>query len=126
MSKIGDSDRKCDINYEPKTHFMQLLIKSILIAFLIGTLQQMPYGYYQLTKWILFVGCMVLGYQVFKNKNYLMLPIYGIIALTFMPFIDYGFKRAEWQLIDKITIGVVFFSACSELVVTWLKNRRQA
>jgi len=98
---------------------MGLLIKIVLMAFLVGALQQMPYGYYQLTKAILFIGCTVLAYQALKAKQPMYVVIFGTIAIVFLPLIEYGFKRPEWQLIDKITLGILFLSACIEAV---LKN----
>ena len=104
---------------------MRLLIKIVLLVFLIGALQQMPYGYYQLMRVILFTGCTILGYQKLQARQPIYVVIYGIIAIVYLPLIEYGFKRAEWQLINKITIAVIAISICSELVVIWLRNRGQ-
>lgn len=76
-----------------------LLIMAILLLL---CLFNMPYGYYQLLR---FVAMIVFGISAFnygsKHNSQLMI-IMGVLALLFQPFFPIALGRIIWNIIDVI------------------------
>lgn len=68
----------------------------------------MPYGFYQLVRFIALIGFGVLAYKANeKNKNTEML-IYGALALLFQPLLKITLGRGLWKIVDVIVgIGLI-------------------
>ena len=58
----------------------------------------MPYGYYQLVRFIALVGFSVLAYQYRENK--ILMIIFISLALLFQPFFKISLGRTLWNIID--------------------------
>ena len=81
----------------------------VLIAVLVlfGALSNMPYGYFQLLRWVV---CSVGIYSAYINsesKHDTWAWVFGIIAVLFNPIRPFYFKRDTWQILD-IVSGVIF------------------
>ena len=74
------------------------LIKIILFILLLLCLFDMPYGYYQLVRFIALVGFSVLAYQYRENK--IMMLVFISLALLFQPFFKISLGRTLWNIID--------------------------
>lgn len=83
------------------------IINLILIATLIGCLFNMPYGYYQLSRIIVISGSIALFVMSIQSRNYVVSPLYALIAIVFNPFIKLAFERNEWQIIDVVAIIIL-------------------
>jgi hypothetical protein len=78
------------------------LIKIALAVLLLLCLSHMPYGYYQLVRFIAVVGFAILVYYEYERKNIPM--VIGLVALTllFQPFVKVPLGRQVWVISDVI------------------------
>ena len=81
------------------------ILKLFLAAILILCLFDMPYGYYQFTRFTTMVGFSYLAYYSNENNNKTEVYIYIGLALLFQPFIKIALGRTIWNIVDLI-IGV--------------------
>ncbi|WP_260310173.1 DUF6804 family protein [Riemerella anatipestifer] len=75
-------------------------IKITLTFLLLLCLFDIPYGYYQLVRFVTLIGFSVLAYQ-YKN-NHTLLVIFISLALLFQPFIKIALGRTLWNIIDVV------------------------
>jgi hypothetical protein len=78
------------------------LIKIVLAILLSLCLIDMPYGYYQLVRFIALIGFLILAYQESKNEVIPLAITYAGLALLFQPFFKIAFGRELWNGIDVI------------------------
>ncbi|WP_236682807.1 DUF6804 family protein [Riemerella anatipestifer] len=76
------------------------LIKILLPFLLLICIFDMPYGYYQLVRFIALICFSMLAYQ-YKN-NHTLLVIFISLALLFQPFIKIVLGRTLWNIIDVV------------------------
>ncbi len=62
----------------------------------------MPYGYYQLVRFIALIGFGILAYQANQEQNQTLLVIYCALALLFQPFFKIALGRELWNIVDVI------------------------
>jgi len=83
-------------------------IKICLAALMFLCLLEMPYGFYQLVRFIALVGFGILAFRANEENNKTELIIYGALALLFQPFIKIALGREIWNIIDLIVgIGLI-------------------
>ena len=73
----------------------------VAIALIIGALP-LPYGYYQLLR---FIGCTsfaITAYLAYEHKNNAWPYALGFFAIIFNPFIKIVFEKEIWMVIDVI------------------------
>lgn len=87
----------------PKKHYrMEKIIKIGLAVLMFGCLLDMPYGYYQLVRFIALIGFGVLAYQANQQSRQTEMFIYGALALLFQPFFKIALGRELWNIVDVI------------------------
>ncbi|MCS5488912.1 DUF6804 family protein [Algoriphagus limi] len=87
---------------------MEKKIKIVLAILLFLCLADMPYGYYELVRFIAFVGFGLLAFRANQDKAQTELVIYGALALLFQPFFKVSLGRELWNVIDVIVgIGLI-------------------
>lgn len=68
----------------------------------------MPYGYYQLIRFISMIGFAYLAYSAYKQNKKNEIFIYIVLAVLFQPFIKIALGRTIWNIVDVIvSIGLV-------------------
>ena len=83
-------------------------IKICLAALMFLCLLDMPYGFYQLVRFMALVGFGILAFRANEKNNNTELMIYGALALLFQPFIKIALGREIWNIIDLIVgIGLI-------------------
>ena len=70
----------------------------------------MPYGFYQLIRFIALVGFGILAYQTYKKKKMEEMILYGVLALLFQPFFKISLGRDLWNTVDVIVGGGLIVS----------------
>lgn len=65
----------------------------------------MPYGYYELVRFLALVGFGVLAYEANKGEQKTPVIIYIGLALLFQPFFKIALGREIWNIVDVI-VGV--------------------
>ena len=86
----------------------ETIIKIVLAIVLFLCLLNMPYGFYQLVRFMVLIGFGILAYKANEqNKNTEMI-IYGGLALLFQPFFKIALGREMWNIVDVIVgIGLI-------------------
>ncbi|MGB3343269.1 MAG: DUF6804 family protein [Aequorivita sp.] len=84
---------------------MSKLIKIGLAILFFLCLLQMPYGYYQLVRFLALVGFAILAYQAYQDNNSTATIIYAVLALLFQPFFKIALGRDIWNIVDVI-VGI--------------------
>lgn len=84
---------------------MQKIIKIGLAILMFGCLLKMPYGYYQLVRFVALVGFAVLAYFSYEQKREVSMVIYVALALLFQPFFKVALGRTLWNVVD-VVVGI--------------------
>ena len=92
-------------------------INLILAAFLLLCLAPMPYGYFQLVRFVAMVVFAVMAYQYSEKKQERLMVVFGALALLFQPFVKIALGRTLWNVVD-VAVAIL-------LVVLWLKEREK-
>jgi hypothetical protein len=84
------------------------IIKIVLAVLLLLCLLKMPYGYYELVRFLALIGFSILAYQANKQNNNTATIIYVVLALLFQPFFKIALGRELWNIVDVIVaIGLL-------------------
>lgn len=90
--------------------------KSLLIimaVLLLVCLAPMPYGYYQLVRFIAMVSFAYLAYDYYKLNKVGVSYAFVALALLFQPFLKVALGRLVWNVVDVIvaTFLILLFFA---------------
>ncbi len=95
------------------------MVKLGLSLLLLLCLFELPYGYYQLFRYLALVGFAVLTYFEFERRNRLWVLVFVALALLFQPFYKLGMGRLLWNIID----GVVAAGLIVQVIIARKKQR---
>ena len=85
------------------------LIRIALAALLLLCLFHMPYGFYQLFRYIAMVGFALLAYYQYERKNVPGTIVFVCLVLLFQPFIKIALGRQIWNIVDVIVAAGLLF-----------------
>lgn len=86
----------------------QFVIKIGLAIFLLLCLFNMPYGFYQLVRFLALIGFGILAYQSYQQNKEIEMIIYVSLALLFQPFFKIALGGDLWNIIDAVVgIGLI-------------------
>jgi hypothetical protein len=80
----------------------QKIIKIVLAILFMLCLLKMPYGYYQIVRFIGMLGFALLAYYNYQKNHKTEVMIYVALALLFQPFIKVALGRTGWNMVDVI------------------------
>ena len=87
---------------------MTIIIKLILAILLFLCLLDMPYGFYQLVRFVALIGFGILAFKANEQDKKTEMIIYGGLALLFQPFFKIVLGRQIWNIVDVIVgIGLI-------------------
>ena len=72
----------------------------ILAALMLICLAPMPYGYFQLVRFVAMVVFGVMAYQYYIKHKTIAATVFGVLALLFQPFYKIALGRVTWNVID--------------------------
>ena len=101
--------------------YMSLMMKHvylILAALMLLCLAPMPYGYFQLVRFVAMVAFAVMAYLYYARQKTIAATVFGVLALLFQPIYKIALGRATWNVIDVLVAGL--------LVGLFLLENRQA
>ncbi len=78
----------------------------------------MPYGFYQLVRFVALIGFGILAYQAYQNENQIETIVYGGLALLFQPLFKIALGREIWNIVD-VVVGI-------GLLLTLMKNGKKS
>ena len=90
----------------------------ILAALLMLCLAPMPYGYYQLVRFIALVLFAVFAYNTWRQEQRSLAVVLWALALLFQPFVKVALGRAVWNIVDVIV--------ASGLIALWWFGQKKA
>lgn len=74
----------------------------IMAVLLLVCLAPMPYGYYQLVRFIAMVSFAYLAYDYYKLNKVGVSYAFVALALLFQPFLKVALGRTVWNVVDVI------------------------
>ena len=81
---------------------LKTIIKIILSILFFICLLHMPYGYYQVVRFIGMLGFALLAYYSYDDNKKVEVIIYIVLALLFQPFLKVALGRTIWNVVDVI------------------------
>ena len=86
-----------------------IIIKIVLAVVLLLCLFNLPYGFYQLFRFIFLIGFAYLAYEANENKQEKETIIYIVLAILFQPLIKIALGRTLWNIVDVIVaVGLLY------------------
>lgn len=84
------------------------IIKIILSALFLLCLLDMPYGFYQLVRFLGLIGFGILAYQSNKKGKQIEVIIYVVLAILFQPIFKISLGRTLWNIVDiVVAVGLL-------------------
>ena len=84
---------------------MDKIIKIILAVFFFVCLFDMPYGYFQLVRFLALAGFALLAYNSNELGQKVEVIIYVCLAILFQPLLKIALGRQLWNIID-VVVGI--------------------
>lgn len=84
---------------------MDKIIKIILAVLFFVCLFDMPYGYFQLVRFLALAGFALLAYNSNEQGHKTEAIIYVCLAILFQPLIKIALGRQLWNVID-VVVGI--------------------
>ncbi len=81
------------------------LLKLIIAILLIICPLNMPYGFYQIVRFIAMIGFAYLAYSTNGKNNKNEVFVYLALAILFQPFVKIALGRTLWNIVD-VFVGV--------------------
>ncbi len=72
----------------------------ILAALMLICLAPMPYGYFQLVRFVAMVVFGIMAYRYYVNNKAIAATVFGVLAVLFQPIYKIALGRATWNVID--------------------------
>ena len=87
---------------------MDKIIKLGLAALLLLCLADMPYGYFQVVRFLALIGFAILAFDANKNGKQTEVILYIVMAILFQPLFKISLGRTLWNGVDVIVaIGLI-------------------
>jgi hypothetical protein len=91
--------------------YMNTYIKILVAPLLFLCLFDMPYGYYNLVRFVTTAACAYFAYEYHKIKKEKLVFMFIFLALLFQPFEKLALGRAVWNLVDVVVgIGLLYLA----------------
>ena len=92
--------------------FLQLSTESLtkigLATLILICLFQLPYGYYQLLRFLFVVGFAILAYYEYERKNIPLVIVYVALMVLFQPLATIPLGRQLWMIVDVVVaVGLI-------------------
>lgn len=81
---------------------MKKILLIIMVALLLVCLADMPYGYYQLVRFVAMAVFAYLAYEYYKLNRVGVCYTFVALALLFQPFFKVALGRTVWNIVDVI------------------------
>ena len=95
------------------------LIKLVIAFLLLLCLADMPYGFYELTRFVAAVGFVYISYDYFKAKRDTYGFLFAALALLFQPFFKISLGRTLWNFVDVVVAAGLIY-----LIIKIFKRRK--
>jgi len=79
----------------------------ILEALMLLCLAPMPYGCFQLVRFVAMVAFGLMAYQYYVRHKSIAATVFGVLALLFQPIYKITLGRATWNVIDVVVAALL-------------------
>jgi hypothetical protein len=86
------------------------IIKIVLAILFFVCLLDVPYGYYQLVRFLALIGFGILSYKSYQRKENAITIVYAGLAILFQPLFKISLGRDLWNIID-VFVGIGLISS---------------
>jgi predicted membrane protein len=88
----------------------ETVTKIILAILFFLCLFDMPYGFYQLVRFLALIGFVLLAFKSYGRQENEMLIMYCGLALLFQPFFKIALGREIWNIVD-VVVGLALITS---------------
>ena len=92
---------------------MNVIIKIALAILFFLCLLDMPYGYFQLVRFVALAGFLILAFKANEQGQKVEAIIFVCLAILFQPLVKIALGREIWNIVDVVVgiflIGSIFF-----------------
>ena len=88
---------------------LRLVLYLGLAVLLILCLFSMPYGYYQMVRFLSMVAFAYLAYLEFQSRNIDRMVVFIALAILFQPLAPISLGRFIWILVDVLVAGYLLY-----------------
>ena len=74
----------------------------ILAALMLLCLAPMPYGYFQLVRFVAMVVFGIMAYRYYVADKTIAATVFGVLALLFQPIYKIALGRTVWNVVDVV------------------------
>lgn len=99
------------MKFEYSKNGFETLLQIVLSILLLICLFDMPYGYYELVRFISMVSFIWMTCECYKEKKENLAFVFGALAVLFQPFMKISLGRGLWNLVDFI-VAVFLILLC--------------
>ncbi|MGV3547864.1 MAG: DUF6804 family protein [Pedobacter sp.] len=85
-------------------------LKLALVSLLFLCILPMPYGYYELVRFVMLIGCSLLAYQQKLKEHKAEMLIFIVLALLFQPFFKIALGKTIWNIVD-VMVGIYLLAS---------------
>jgi len=89
-------------------------IKITLAVLFFICLADMPYGFYQLVRFLALVGFGILAYTAYEEEKIELVVVYVALAILFQPLMKISLGRELWNLVDVAVGAWLIYSVVKE------------
>ena len=88
---------------------LRLVIYLGLAVLLILCLFSMPYGYYQMVRFLSMVAFAYLAYLELQSQNIDRMVVFIALAILFQPLVPIALGRLIWMIVDVLVAGYLVY-----------------
>lgn len=89
----------------------------IMAIILLICLLDMPYGYYQLVRFVAMVIFGINAFNYHKRGDTLLMITMAVLALLFQPLFPITFGRIIWNMVDVFVAIFILYLWCKETLI---------
>ena len=90
------------------------LIRFVLAILLFICLLDMPYGYFQLVRYLAMIGFSILAFDAYRTGKQTQAIIFLCLVILFQPLFKISLGRQIWNLVDVI-VGIWLLADMKDL-----------
>ena len=98
---------------------MPKVIKIVIAVLMLLCLADMPYGFYELMRFVVTLGFGYLAYDYYQAGQVKWAMAFGVLLLLFQPFFKLALGRELWNVVDVLVAAVMVY-----LLIKENKNRK--
>lgn len=99
---------------------MSFIAKLTLAVLLLLCLANMPYGFYQLVRFLAMMFFALFSYEYYKGNQKELGFVFAALAILFQPFVKITLGRSIWNILDLIVAILLTWMA----VVAFRKRKK--